>query len=295
MHSCDHVFTYLSPQIERILGYKPEEALVRWTDLASDHPVNKRAVELTQRAIETGERQPPYEIELIAKDGRRVWFEVDEAPVVRDGKTVAIVGAAQDVTERRAAQKELQKLGAVVHSTSELVNLASLDGKMIFLNEAGGKMLGIAPDKVRDFRIEDVIPPAYKDLVRSRVIPALLKGGRWEGDLQYRNVLTGQLTDVHALAFAICDRISGTPLYFANVSRDITERKRASDALRERQAKLDSLFRAAPIGIGVVAEPHHHRGQRQDLRDDGVLEGGARRKIGADAVRDRSGVRFRRP
>jgi PAS domain S-box-containing protein len=254
VHSCDHVFTYVSPQIERILGYKPEEALRRWTDLVSDHPINKRAIELTQRAIETGERQPPYEVEIIARDGRRVWFEVDEAPVVHEGKTVSIIGAAQDITERRSVQKELQKLSAVVHSSSELVNLASLDGKMIFINEAGGKMLGISPDKVHEFRIEDVIPPAYKDLVRSRIIPALLKGGRWEGDLQYVNVLTGQLTDVHTLAFAICDRVSGTPLYFANVSRDITERKRASDILRKRQAKLDSLFRAAPVGIGLVAE-----------------------------------------
>jgi len=254
VHSCDHVFTYLSPQVERILGYRPEEALMRWTDLVSDHPVNARAIELTQRAIETGERQPMYEAELVAKDGRRVWFEVDEAPVVQDGKTVCIVGAAQDITDRKAVQRELQKLSAVVHSTSELVNLATLDGKMIFINEAGGKMLGISPDRVHDFRIEDVIPATHKDLLRSRIIPALLKGGRWEGDLQYRNIVTGEITDVHALAFAIRDRVSGAPLYFANVSRDITERKRALDALREREAKLDSLFRVAPIGIGVVVD-----------------------------------------
>ena len=54
------------------------------------------------RELFTGERQPTYEAELIARDGRRVWFEVDEAPVVRDGKTIAIVGAAQDITERKA-------------------------------------------------------------------------------------------------------------------------------------------------------------------------------------------------
>jgi two-component system cell cycle sensor histidine kinase/response regulator CckA len=254
VHPPDHFFTYLSPQVEKILGYKPEEALVRWTDLVSGHPVNKRAIELTQMAIDTGERQPPYEAELIAKDGRRVWFEVDEAPIVRDGKTVAIVGAAQDITERRAAEQELQKLSAVVHYSGELVNLASLDGRMIFVNDAGGKMLGIAPGTVHEFRIDDVIPPAYEDLVRSRIIPKLRKGGRWEGDLQYRNVVTGELTDVHTLAFAIRDAASGAPVYFANVSRDITERKRASDALREREARLDSIFRAAPIGIGTVTE-----------------------------------------
>ena len=252
MHSVDHILTYLSPQVERILGYTPEEALVRWTDLATDNPVNERGYEFTQKAIETGERQPPYELELAAKDGRRVWFEVNEAPLVQGGKTVAIVGAARDVTERRQAQKELQRLGAIVRCSSDLVNMATLEGKMIFLNEAGADMLGIEPSEVENHHILDVIPDEYRDLVRTKVINALLKGGRWEGDLQYRNIRTGELTDVHVLAFAILDSSSGAPLYLANVSRDITERKRAEEALRERQARLDSIIRAAPTGIGMV-------------------------------------------
>jgi two-component system cell cycle sensor histidine kinase/response regulator CckA len=252
VHSCDHVFTYMSPQVERILGYKPEEALVRWTDLASDHPVNKRAIEFTRKAVETGERQPPYEVEFVARDGRRVWFEIDEAPVVHEGKTVSIVGAAQDITERRSAQEELRKLGAVVHSTSDLVNLTTLDGKMIFLNEAGGKMLGISPGDAQDFRIDAVISPAYKDLMKSTIIPTLLKGGRWEGDMQYRNILTGRFIDAHMLAFSIRDRVSGAQLYFANVSRDITERKRMERALHHAKDYAENLIRTANAIVVVL-------------------------------------------
>jgi len=252
VHSVDHTLTYLSPQVERILGYNPEEALLRWTDLATDNPINERGYEFTEKAIETGERQPPYELELFAKDGRRVWCEVNEAPLVQGGKTIAVVGAVRDVTERRQARQELQKLGAIVRCSSDLVNMATLEGRMVFLNEAGADMLGIEPSEVENHHILDVIPDEYRDLVRTNVIAALLKGGRWEGDLQYRNIRTGELTDVHVLAFAILDPSSGVPLYFANVSRDIGARKRAEETLRERQARLDSIIRAAPTGIGTV-------------------------------------------
>ncbi len=40
-HTVDHVLTYLSPQVEQILGYTMEEALTKWTEFATDHPVNE--------------------------------------------------------------------------------------------------------------------------------------------------------------------------------------------------------------------------------------------------------------
>jgi len=104
-HTPDHVFTYLSPQIGALLGYTQEEALVRWTELATDNPVNERGLEITQRAIDSGKAQPPYELELKHKYGKSVWVEVREGPVVEDGKTVAIVGALTDISGRKIAEE----------------------------------------------------------------------------------------------------------------------------------------------------------------------------------------------
>ncbi|MDD4857389.1 MAG: PAS domain S-box protein, partial [Candidatus Krumholzibacteria bacterium] len=253
VHSADNVFTYVSPQVERILGFKPAEALVNWVDFISDNTVNQRALELTKKAIETGVRQPPYEVEMVAKDGHRVWFEVNEAPLVHDGKTVAIIGAAQDITRRRTVQEDLRKLSAIVHHSSELITLATPDGTIFFINEAGEEMLGISCSGPEKPRIYDVIPDDYMDIVRGEIVPTLLSGGRWEGELQYRNVKSGKIIDVHVQTFAIPDQAGIAPLCFANVSRDITERKGVEGELRERQAKLDSIFRAAPAGIGITA------------------------------------------
>ncbi len=108
-HTADGILTYVSAQVQDILGYQPEEALKHWTDFASDDPANARGMKLIRKAIDTGEAQPPYEFQFIHKDGRPVWVEVREAPVVKNGKTTAIVGAMTDVTERKQAEKELQR------------------------------------------------------------------------------------------------------------------------------------------------------------------------------------------
>jgi len=100
-HTTDHKLTYLSPNIENILGYKVKEAMIKWTELVSDNPINKKGFELTQHAINTGIASPLYELELIHKNGKKVWVEVREAPLVENGKTIAIIGALTDITKQK--------------------------------------------------------------------------------------------------------------------------------------------------------------------------------------------------
>ncbi len=108
-HTPEGVVTDVSPQIQNVIGYTPEEACSNWTDFITDNPKNKKAIERTEKAIETGTPQPPYELEMRHKDGHSVIVEVRECPLVRDGKTVAITGALIDVTERRMAEIELRR------------------------------------------------------------------------------------------------------------------------------------------------------------------------------------------
>ncbi|MBN2829253.1 MAG: PAS domain S-box protein, partial [Candidatus Cloacimonetes bacterium] len=106
-HDSNHILTYVSPQVETLLGYKVEEALTKWTEFITDSPVNDIAIELTQAAIDTGIAQKIFELELRHKDGHKIWVEVRETPIVEEGKTVAIVGALADISERKKATDEL--------------------------------------------------------------------------------------------------------------------------------------------------------------------------------------------
>ncbi|MGQ0534761.1 MAG: PAS domain S-box protein [Methanobacteriota archaeon] len=113
-HTPDHRLTYVSPQTRQFFDCEPEEALTLWTEFATENPVNRLGLELTERAIATGARQPIYELELVGKKGRTIWVEVNEAPIVKDGETIAIVGALTDITERKRAETALQEKNRVV-------------------------------------------------------------------------------------------------------------------------------------------------------------------------------------
>lgn len=187
-----------------------------------------------------------YEFRLITRDGeiRNIILKINMIPGSR--KSVA---SLMDITERKRAEQELRKLASIVTHSGELVNLTSADGKMLFLNEAGCRMLGIEPGRVGEFRIEDVIPGRLHEKLRSEVMPALMKDGAWEGELQYLNVRNGKIMDMQSTTFAVRDPGNRALLYLANVSRDITEHKRAVEALKENEALLKGINTHIP---GVV-------------------------------------------
>ncbi len=162
------------------------------------------------------------------------------------GEVIAVSIISKDISELKQAEEELQKLASVVHHISELVNLATLDGKMIFLNDAGSKMLGIDPKAVKKHSIMEVIPEHLVDLVTNELLPALIKKGKWEGELQYRNIKTGKLSDVHAICFTVKDPKTGTSKYLANVSLDISEQRKNELELRDSEERLKILFEYAP-------------------------------------------------
>lgn len=109
-HTPDHLLTYVSPQSREFLDCEPGEALVRLTDFLSNHPANAGGVETTETAIRTGQRQPPFELELISRKGRKLWVEVNESPVVLKGRTVAVVGSLTDITQRKRSEQVIQRL-----------------------------------------------------------------------------------------------------------------------------------------------------------------------------------------
>jgi PAS domain S-box-containing protein len=104
-HNPDHVVMFVSPRIRTLLGCHQHAGKRVWTDYLTDNPLNAAGLERTIRAISSGRREPPYRLEMTGKDGRIIWVEVNEIPVVKNGKTVSIVGSIVDITEKKLVEE----------------------------------------------------------------------------------------------------------------------------------------------------------------------------------------------
>jgi PAS domain S-box-containing protein len=129
IHDTHHRLTYISPQSLYILGYTPDEMMTEWTKLVTENPLNEKGIELTEKALQTGERQSQYLLELYRKDGIKVLLEIDESPLEDEkGEVIGIIGAARDFTKQVKAEEALKKneqeLKKRVQELEEFYNIA---------------------------------------------------------------------------------------------------------------------------------------------------------------------------
>lgn len=108
-HTPDHRTTFISPRIRGLLKCSNDKKKRSWTDYLTDNPVNAAGLERTLRAVSTGKREPPYRLEMEAEDKKRIWIEVNEIPVVKNGTTVAIVGSLIDITEKMHVDEGIEE------------------------------------------------------------------------------------------------------------------------------------------------------------------------------------------
>jgi PAS domain S-box-containing protein len=181
-----------------------------------------------------------FETLIKNKNGEKIPIEIHKS-IININENPTVLGIARDISERKIVEEELQKLAAVVKHSGELVNLATLDGKMIFLNEAGEKMLGIHSNQVKKHVIFDVIPNDLQSTVKNQILPSIINEGFWQGELRYKNIETGDETYVYAYTFYVEDPDTNKPMYLANVSRDITEQKRDEIKLEKAHRELKEL------------------------------------------------------
>jgi len=122
----DFRITSMSPSVERIIGYKPEELIglrIGETGLLPPE-YHERAYSNTKRVL-AGERVGPTEYEFIAKDGTRVIAEVSGAPIIKDGKVIGGIDVARDITEHRQLEdqfRQAQKMEAIGQLTGGIAH-----------------------------------------------------------------------------------------------------------------------------------------------------------------------------
>ncbi len=154
----------------------------------------------------------------------------------------------------RGSDDELSRvrLEQLIEESGDLIGLATLDGKTYYLNAAGQRVVGLdGPDDIKRTRVIDYLMREDKSFFLGTVVPTLMRTGHWEGDFRFRHFKTGQAIPVSWNLFLIRDPATGEPAGMATVARDITERQRAENALRESERRFRHLVEQAAEAIFV--------------------------------------------
>jgi len=137
---------------------------------------------------------------------------------------------------------------ALVDRISDGLAVLAADGVIQYGNRRFAEMFRIAPERVAGSSLESFVDPPGRPALRALLQAA--RGGCSNGEA------IGRAADGTALPvlLAFSALSAGSTTTFGVVVTDLSERKRAQDVLRESEARLRAIVRAAPIGIGVVVD-----------------------------------------
>jgi PAS domain S-box-containing protein len=254
-HTPEHILTYLSPQIKDILGYTQEEAMTKWTEFVSDNPLNEIGFKNTVKAIETGERQPVYELEMVRKDGRKIRVEVREAPLVENGNVVSIVGSLTDITARKKAEENLKNQHYYLEKSQELGQIGTweldLINNILIWTDENCKIFGVPEGSVVDYEtFINKVHPSDREYVDKKW-KAAVEGKPY--DIEHRLLLDSEVRWVREKAEIKRDS-SGKAVSAIGFTQDITDRKKTEKSLKENEELFRTVFEQAG-GYCMILEP----------------------------------------
>ena len=163
-----------------------------------------------------------------------------------------ITDIAQRTAELEKSNALLSHLQAIFENTSDLVATAYPNGQVFYLNAAGRRMLGLPADEdLRGFSMAAAHPAWVRTIMEEAGIPTAIAQGIWEGETA---VVNRDGTEIPVSQVIMTHRSSSGEIdYISTIMRDISERKRTEDALRDREEHLRAIFENADEIIHLIA------------------------------------------
>jgi PAS domain S-box-containing protein len=239
-------FEYVSPSAERITGYTPED---HYNDpmlgMKLIHPDDLHLLQsLQQGIIETSVTK----LRWIKKDGSIIWTESQNIPIYdENGELTGMQGRATDITQRHQSEEALResekKFHAIIQSQSEGIGIVDINEVFEFTNLAALNIF--ETDSLIGTSLFDFLPP--DEIVKiNQQTTNRQKGADGSYEIQ---IITKKGNARHIL-------VSSSPKFDENgkyvgafgVFRDITERKKAEEILKQSEAELNFAQEIAKMG-----------------------------------------------
>jgi PAS domain S-box-containing protein len=198
----------------------------------------------------------PYSTELRFRkpDGSIAWtLEIGKGIYNEQGELEYLIGTSLDITERKRAQEALQesegRYRLLAETTQDMIYVIDRDGRVEYINAAAAQALGKQPQNVIGKAHADLFPPEIAEGQWRSLQKVFESGEPFSTESRLIFPHGAMWVSAQLVPFR---REGGKVTAVMGVSRDLTERKRAEEALRESEERYRNLFETAPDSIFIV-------------------------------------------
>jgi PAS domain S-box-containing protein len=252
----DGRFLLVNKQMADAHGTTPETMVGKTDfDFVGSSIATREAAEGYQRddreVIETKQTKLIADEPFRSPDGTIKWHQTTKIPLAVHDNPDCVLGVAVDITARKEAEMALREseelLRTVVNATQEAMISIGEDGLVTLFNPAAEEMFGRRQDEMLGQPLDCLMPEEYRGR-HPEYVKSYFATGKPDGAVGRIVGLPGLRSDgtVFPVEISLSAGELGSKQFVIAVARDVTERKRVEDALRESQRALSTLMSNLP-------------------------------------------------
>ncbi|MFC1537447.1 PAS domain S-box protein [Gemmatimonadota bacterium] len=206
---------------------------------------------LKRKVLETGESLK-LETTLPNLKGENEFFEGSYVPKFDStGKIDGLIGYFRNITENKQAEEALRESEELFRTLSESSPIGifqtDMDGRVLYLNDQWCSITGMSKQDALGFGWSAALYPGDKQWVLEEWKNHLIENKGYDGEFRFIRP-SGEIRWVHTITSPIRSA-AGDIIGHVGANEDITERKRAEEALRESEERYRLLTQNIPVGL----------------------------------------------